>query len=290
MNNSYSIALCVAVALCGTILGYHFWNAGDAQPIVDSNAMNDNPSGQVTDSSRPTLRSDSVPPPPPQTGLIPVPPPADSNPPIALDHRGDTQAPPRVDVPSVAVVDPQPPVQTPAATADARPSPTAGQSTTPSASTNPHNIPRTGRESLVHNTPVEGPTYTIQPGDTFSSIAREKLGSESKYHLIAEANPMVDPSRLKVGLVIRLPHPDHPQNNPPVPAGSTPARSTAGAGPAEYTVQSGDTLSRIARVHYGDPNLWEVIYLANKAKIGSNPANLKVGMKLFIPPEPRAAH
>ncbi|MEY3213184.1 MAG: hypothetical protein RIT28_3665 [Pseudomonadota bacterium] len=49
-----------------------------------------------------------------------------------------------------------------------------------------------------------------------------------------------------------------------------------------YTVQSGDTLSGIAKKHYGDANKWEDIYNANKSVI-KNPNALSVGMKLTIP-------
>jgi hypothetical protein len=48
-------------------------------------------------------------------------------------------------------------------------------------------------------------------------------------------------------------------------------------------VESGDTLHRIANKVYGDSKLWNQIYEANKATIGSDPAALKVGMKLQIP-------
>ena len=49
------------------------------------------------------------------------------------------------------------------------------------------------------------------------------------------------------------------------------------------TVQAGDTLIKIARKHYGSEARWEDIYEANKSAIGSDPADLKVGMKLTLP-------
>ena len=75
---------------------------------------------------------------------------------------------------------------------------------------------------------------------------------------------------------------------PPV----SPTQATAGntnlnkpAAPAQdtYTVQSGDSLSKIAKNHYGDANDWKRIYEANKALIGANPDLIHPGQRLVIP-------
>jgi hypothetical protein len=50
-----------------------------------------------------------------------------------------------------------------------------------------------------------------------------------------------------------------------------------------YTVKKGDTLIGIAKVYYGDPEKWKVIYNANKKVIGKNPAMIKPGQKLSLP-------
>jgi len=49
-----------------------------------------------------------------------------------------------------------------------------------------------------------------------------------------------------------------------------------------YTVQQGDTLSRIAGKVYGDANKWDVILEANKNTL-KRPENIRVGQTLVIP-------
>lgn len=50
-----------------------------------------------------------------------------------------------------------------------------------------------------------------------------------------------------------------------------------------YTVASGDSLSKIARDHYGDGTKWQEIYEANKDLIGNNPDLIEVGQVLILP-------
>ncbi|WP_235337335.1 LysM peptidoglycan-binding domain-containing protein [Pontibacter korlensis] len=50
-----------------------------------------------------------------------------------------------------------------------------------------------------------------------------------------------------------------------------------------YTVQSGDSLSKIAKKHYGSANEWTKIYNANKDKIGDNPDLIRPGQRFVIP-------
>ncbi|MCB2406929.1 LysM peptidoglycan-binding domain-containing protein [Hymenobacter lucidus] len=62
----------------------------------------------------------------------------------------------------------------------------------------------------------------------------------------------------------------------------TTAQPTAAKGDS-YTVVSGDSLSKIAKHHYGDASKWHQIYEANKAIIGSNPDHIEVGQQLTLP-------
>lgn len=122
--------------------------------------------------------------------------------------------------------------------------------------------------------------YTVMSGDSMSSIARDWFGTDAKWDLIAKANPLIDPNRLRVGQVLRLPPKDTERDD---------AGEAAGPSGTTYVVRSGDTLSRIARQYYGDESKWRIIHDANRDKIGDNPDNLRVGMRLEIPPAPQPA-
>jgi nucleoid-associated protein YgaU len=61
----------------------------------------------------------------------------------------------------------------------------------------------------------------------------------------------------------------------------------AGGGAAQtagrtYTVQSGDTLSKIAKAHLGDANAYMKIFNANKDQL-TDPDKIKPGQVLKIP-------
>lgn len=66
--------------------------------------------------------------------------------------------------------------------------------------------------------------------------------------------------------------------------GSSTAPRAPGAPPEDttYTVVAGDSLSKIAKHHYGDANLWKRIWEANKDQI-KNPDLIHPGQVLKIP-------
>ena len=64
------------------------------------------------------------------------------------------------------------------------------------------------------------------------------------------------------------------------PAGMSPPRTTQQ--PETYTVKSGDSLSKIAKQHYGDGNKWRAIFDANRDLI-TNPDLIHPGQVLKIP-------
>jgi nucleoid-associated protein YgaU len=64
---------------------------------------------------------------------------------------------------------------------------------------------------------------------------------------------------------------------------AVPVAASAAADGETYTVQKGDSLSKIAKHHLGDANAWKKIYEANKAVIGDNPDKIFPGQKLKLP-------
>ncbi len=69
---------------------------------------------------------------------------------------------------------------------------------------------------------------------------------------------------------------------PAAAAGAAPTGSTAQAGTQTYTVQPGDTLSKIARQFYGNSNAYMKIFEANRNQL-DNPDKIKAGQQLVIP-------
>ncbi len=122
-------------------------------------------------------------------------------------------------------------------------------------------------------------TYTIQSGDTLSSIALTLYGSDRYWVEIAQANPTIDPLKLKPGKTIKLPLPSDMRKT-----GSQRAKTASNGKGKQYTVRAGDNLSTIAQEFYNNSGLWRRIYNANKAAIGSNPDTLQAGVTLEIPP------
>lgn len=64
---------------------------------------------------------------------------------------------------------------------------------------------------------------------------------------------------------------------------SSTAPETQPASSQTYTVKSGDSLSKIAKHLYGDPEKWHAIFDANRDKI-KNPDLIQPGQVLTVPP------
>jgi peptidoglycan endopeptidase LytE len=123
--------------------------------------------------------------------------------------------------------------------------------------------------------PVTSPTqvateYKIVKGDTFAKIAKQ-------YHVpvqaLVDANPGVEPSKLKIDQKIKI---------PAVVSNSISSATTAAvpstAGGQTYTVKSGDTLTKIA-TQFGTSV--KAIRSLNHLKTDA----IKVGQKLEVPPK-----
>lgn len=100
-------------------------------------------------------------------------------------------------------------------------------------------------------------TYTIKPGDTLGTIARQHRVSVAD---LAKANGISDPNRIYAGKQLVIP-------------GAKPGPAAA----ARYTVKSGDTLGAIARRHRVS-----VAAIAKANKL-ANPNRIVIGQVLVIP-------
>jgi nucleoid-associated protein YgaU len=129
--------------------------------------------------------------------------------------------------------------------------------------------------------------HKIAPGESFYSIANAAYGDSKYFVRLEDANPNVNPNRLRVGMVIDVPG---LQDAIPSRVKTSSAPLAANVDPAtSYRVKASDTLIAIARRIYGDGQDWEKIYDANRDAIGPNPARLTVGMVLRLPATPKVA-
>ena len=142
--------------------------------------------------------------------------------------------------------------------------------------------------------------YDVVEGDTWNGLAVRFYGDGSYSSNLRMAN---EGGQLRSGSPILVPVYDFgqealsgrpplaPEVAPAAPA-VVPAAPTAPASPASigelYTVQNGDSLSRIAAKAYGNGNLWRLIYDANREQMRSADW-VQVGMKLVIPDPEQAA-
>lgn len=59
-------------------------------------------------------------------------------------------------------------------------------------------------------------------------------------------------------------------------------------GEQSYTIEKGDTLSKIAKTHYGSANAWKHIFEANRDTI-DDPDRIFPGQVIKLPPKPADA-
>jgi nucleoid-associated protein YgaU len=134
------------------------------------------------------------------------------------------------------------------------------------------------------DSPGSGVGYTVVRNDTLYGIAQRELGDGSRYDEIFQINrgrpqtvggTLTNPSVLRVGWVLELPA----ETPPAPPAGET----------RSYTVQRGDSLSRIAQQQLGDASRYTEIFELNEGVAQANggaltnPSQLRVGWVLQLP-------
>jgi len=158
---------------------------------------------------------------------------------------------------------------------------------TPPVDTNTVVVDTNATAMVASNPPVAPPVvvpppvapttaeYVVVRGDTLAKIAK-KNGVSLK--ALKEANPGVEPTKLKVGQKLAIPGGG---TAAPTTAGDT-ASPGSGMGGETYTVKSGDSLTKIAKSH-------GTTVKAIEAENGLPTTKIKVGQKLKIPAKAEAA-
>ncbi|MHB9291701.1 hypothetical protein Holit_00782 [Hollandina sp. SP2] len=171
----------------------------------------------------------------------------------------------------------------------------------------------------VNTEPLPTRSYIVKPGDSYWTIARQMYGNSDQWELLYETNkhtmshpdnphllfsgmtldipvlstpvPVARPNLTEVPVQIEERQPE-PVTSRLVVAESLPVPKPAipyilGTVPAvqEYTVEAGDSYWSIADRFYGDVQLWEIVYEANKNRMSNpdNPHLIFPGMVLTIP-------
>ncbi len=134
--------------------------------------------------------------------------------------------------------------------------------------------------------------YTVKKGDTLFKISRKMYGSGKYFSRIEKANLDIDPDEIEPGVKIIVPALDSKLITPDTTLDTgtkttkTPAATASTSGKGTYTIKEGDYLQTIAQTLFGDATLWPAIIKANP---GINPKRLKIGQKIIIPDNLRAA-
>lgn len=116
--------------------------------------------------------------------------------------------------------------------------------------------------------------YAIATGDTLGALAK-KNGISLK--TLLEANPGINPRKLKVGQKIQIPGSTGAVASTAAGATGASADVAAGSGDSEtYTVKAGDTLGKIAKANHTS---YKKLMALNDLKTTS----IKVGQKLKLP-------
>jgi LysM repeat protein len=180
------------------------------------------------------------------------------------DNTGGDQGQPPVDTNAVAETDTNQPTMEASNPPVATAPPESAQQAPP-----PAPAPAPAPEPAPAPAPTEN-EYVVVRGDSFWKIAK---ANGVTVRAIKDANPGVDPAKLKVGQKLVIPAGTSSATAAPGMEGAAPADNGGGE---VYTIKSGDTLSRIAK-HFG------VTVKAIEEANNLSSTKIYVGKKLTIP-------
>ncbi len=118
-------------------------------------------------------------------------------------------------------------------------------------------------------TSAGGGTHTVAKGETLGDISATHYGTTKHWKKIVDANPGLDPARLKIGQVLQIPAVETSAAAPAAVAG----------GPGTHTVAKGESYYTIAKKVLGSSSRWREIERLN----GIPAESLKVGTVIKIP-------
>jgi LysM repeat protein len=149
--------------------------------------------------------------------------------------------------------------------------------TSPSNTSSPALPANSGLTTAAPGLPGPGSDYAVVKGDTLAGIAKRNHVS---LRALEDANPGVEPTKLKIGQKLHIPAPTPTAtlaSNGAGAPGAADATTSIGSGDEQvYTVQSGDNLIKIANRH---KTTVKAIRAANHLTSDS----IKVGQKLKVP-------
>jgi nucleoid-associated protein YgaU len=178
---------------------------------------------------------------------------------------------------------------------------TSGGPDNKSITTTPPAAPSDSGTSIHVDAAAAPRTHKVAKGETFASISRAVYGDSRYYDQIAQANPKINPNRLRPGTIINLPDAAEVKasskreakadaSTASAPSSPKPASSSAGIDTQkQYRVVAGDSLYKISMRLYGSGEEVDHLYALNKDTIGPDEAKLKLGMVLKIPAPPTVA-
>lgn len=131
--------------------------------------------------------------------------------------------------------------------------------------------------------------HTVQADESISTLAQRYYGDYRKFHFIAEYNELEDATQVKVGQEIKIPviedvpiiaDPAAIQTDPGEAAEPLPGEIITVKRFIIHTVQPEETLSKLAKMYYGDLTKFDVIAKFNDILDGTS---VRVGQELKIP-------
>jgi nucleoid-associated protein YgaU len=140
--------------------------------------------------------------------------------------------------------------------------------------------------------PVARPDYTVKKGDTLEKIAKDHYGDRKYVVDIQKANGNLNPQKIFVGQVLKMPaidtsQPVTPKNgaaiekDPQAPVAAEPPKTVAK--PKTHTIEPGDNLVKIVRRYYGD-DMTKVQAIRNLNKdVIKDQNKLPVGKTIKLP-------